>query len=118
MSHIYELAISVQDGDFTAWVIHDGHAYPFEDATKAASAVYVEGIEKYDDDAVFIDAVLSEDVWWDTDDDKLTEFVEQIKEAADGPEPLPECEHELRTFATKPPHTKCVRCGKRVATNA
>ena len=83
MSNKYELAISVQDGDFTAWVIHDGHAYPFEDATKAASAVYVEGIEKYDDDdAVFIDAVLSEDVWWDTDDAKLAEFVEQIKAAA------------------------------------
>lgn len=83
MSHIYKLAVSVEDGDFTAWVIHDGHAYPFKDATAAAAAVYVEGIEQFvDHDARFIEAVLAEDVWWDTDDDTLTEFVEQIKAAA------------------------------------
>lgn len=82
MSIEHKIAISVQDGDFTAWVIHGGHAYPFDNAADAAAAAYADVIEEYlAADAAFLGEAVDEDVWWDTDDATLAELIEQIKQA-------------------------------------
>lgn len=63
-----EIYVSVHDGDFTAWLIVEDHAYPFDDVASALGALPdIEGGDHgyTDADDAFRETVWQEDVWWD-----------------------------------------------------
>lgn len=64
------LHISVEDGDITVWVLHDGHAYPFaeaNDARWAADQMEAGKPNNWNDADAGYDLCAARDVaWWDT----------------------------------------------------
>ena len=64
--------VSNEDGDFTAWLVSNGHAWPFDyvaDALFAAEDIETAADPQASgwgcDDHLFVEQATAEDVWWD-----------------------------------------------------
>ena len=88
MSQLY---VSVHDGDFTVWLVANGHAWPFDSVQDAFWAgPDFEGPGGpgggwvHDDDA-FRESVTQDDVWWDRlPEPSDSESVAALLSAAEG----------------------------------